>query len=761
MTFFRSLTGRLILVAVLGLVPFAVLEFYYLSQIRDQVAERAADQAQTLARAIAAQHRSLLEAAALSLEQIALMEPVRTGDGPACSARLAEVRQATVLFLNLARGTADGRVDCSARPGQTRLITAAMPAVAETLRRGVVSVGQAAISPNHGKPIIPLTRQLPPGPDGEARVLVAGASLPWLDRVVSELTEGSEALVLVLDENNTILAAQPSIPSLIGTPLGGRDMLGEGQALVAELADNQRRQVFVSAFEGGIRVAVGIPQDQVLTTVGRSLMIHGSGFALTAFGSLLLVGLTSHILFRRRFQRFAAVAAQIAQGDFSARIAPDRFTTDEFHQFANTFNVMAATIAQRDQTLKAANAELEAARDAADRANRAKSEFLSSMSHELRTPLNIVLGYSQLLEISGGTLPPKTRSYIAAIQSGAQILLRLIDEVLDLAKIEAGRIALSLSPVAIIPTLEELVNTMQPLAEKAQVTLRLAPIPQGVGLAPMLSADPGRLSQILMNLVSNAIKYNTVGGKVDVFLESGSEGRLRISVRDTGLGIPKEVQSKVFQPFNRLGAERGKVAGTGIGLTIARRLVEAMSGRIGFSSTLGEGSTFWLELPQALPDKNSGTGGAACPLRRGQERAAQGGFRALYVEDSPENTALLADLLATLPNVTLFTAATARHGLDTAMRQRPDVIILDVNLPDMDGYCLLAELKARPETQHIPVLALSASAMPLDSARGLAAGFFRYLTKPLVVEEFMAALGEALRAAGVYPAREEGTPSAR
>lgn len=862
MVFFRTFAGRLLLLSLLGLAPFAGLEMYYLNQIRVQVAGGAHDQAITLAKAVALQHRALQEAATLALEQIALMDPIRFGEPASCAVRLQEIRQSTPLFVNLARGYEDQSVDCSGRVGQTKFIPAAMPAVRETLETGQVAIAPATISPNHGKPIIPLSRRLAPGPDGRPRILVAGTSLLWLDTIIGDLAIGSGAIVLVLDQNDTILASYPSVPVLIGTPLKpppgqatSQTGRGDFHHFVTELADNQRRQVYAASFEGGIRVAVGIEESHVVANIDRSLIRHASGFAVTVLGPLLLIGTSITIIFRRRYRRFADAARRIAEGDFSARIPIPAMDTVEFSRFAAAFNSMAAMIGHRDQILLATNAALETqerqlsamvelavdaifttdasgairtvngaaislfgydadefrtmqlrdlveleegqtlpdvghrqevlarsksgqyfpailaldvfvahderamvafihdisvhkqreealqlARDAADRANIAKSEFLSGMSHELRTPLNIVLGYAQLLEMMGSHIPVKAQGYIKNIQSGAKILLRLIDEVLDLAKIESGNVRLSLSMMALNDIVNDIIINMEPLADEANITLRAELHPDN----PCVMADSGRLSQVIMNLASNAIKYNRTGGAVTIRVVLDTPEMARILVVDTGVGIPLEQQDKVFQPFNRLGAEKGSVTGTGIGLTICKKLIEKMQGTIGFTSVVDQGSRFWITLPVARE---------AAVTRPAFARVAPdalklayaGGYTLLYVEDNHDNITLVANIISTLPEVCLLTATTARQGEEIARKERPDVIVLDIDLPDTDGYDLLARLQADPQTHVIPVLALTAAAMPADMARGVAAGFFRYLTKPVIVEDFLMAVGQALR----------------
>ncbi|MGB4361615.1 MAG: ATP-binding protein, partial [Rhodoferax sp.] len=396
--------------------------------------------------------------------------------------------------------------------------------------------------------------------------------------------------------------------------------------------------------------------------------------------------------------------------------------------------------ARLDLVLQNKNVELERARRAADHANQAKSDFLSSMSHELRSPLNAILGFAQLLE-SG--VPPPTPTQVASI---AQILkagwylLELINEILDLALIESGRLSLSLEPTSLHDVLQDCQAMIAPLAQQKGVRIKFAPVDN----ACFVNADRTRLKQVLVNLLSNAIKYNRPGGTAEVTYQQYAIGRLRISVRDSGEGLSAAKMEQLFQPFNRLGQETGAEEGTGIGLVVSRRLVELMDGEIGVTSTVGVGSVFWFELDAAseptlvFDEPTEFT--APAPLEPADGRV----HCLLYVEDNKANMALVEQLVARRPDLRLLGAEDAMRGIAMARAHQPDLILMDINLPGISGMQALAILREDAATRHIPVLALSANAMPRDIEKGLAAGFFRYLTKPIRVPEFMAALDEGL-----------------
>jgi PAS domain S-box-containing protein len=397
--------------------------------------------------------------------------------------------------------------------------------------------------------------------------------------------------------------------------------------------------------------------------------------------------------------------------------------------------------AARDVTeRKRLDVELESAKSVAEKANLAKSEFLSSMSHELRTPLNAVLGFAQVLE--SGTPPPtpsQKRSLDQILKAG-WYLLELINEILDLARIEAGRLTLSREPVSLNEVMLECQAMIEPQAQRREIGMTFPHFD-----APcFILADRVRVKQILINLLFNAVKYNKPGGSVAVDCVASPPNSIRISVRDTGEGMASEKLVQLFQPFNRLGQETGDEEGTGIGLVVARRLVGLMGGIIGVDSEVGAGSVFWIEMtlcaPPQLVDAKAGSVKLSLP-----PVAAGAALRTLlYVEDNPANLRLVEELIARRPDLRLLSAAEGNLGIELAREFLPEVILMDINLPGISGIEAMRILRRDPATANIPILAISANAMPGDIKKGLEAGFFRYLTKPIVVNEFMDALGVAL-----------------
>ena len=414
---------------------------------------------------------------------------------------------------------------------------------------------------------------------------------------------------------------------------------------------------------------------------------------------------------------------------------PQTWSRDEEEAFA-TFARLAATALENGRLYDAQaqsaapperEHELRAAKDEAERASHAKSEFLSRMSHELRTPLNAILGFGQLLAMD--SLPAEHRDSVEHIVKAGRHLLGLIDEVLDIARIETGRLAVSPEPVGITEALDDVLTLVAPLAAARHVRFRR---PHDGPVGRHVLADRRRLRQVLLNLLSNAVKYNRDGGEVVVSCEAIAGERIRIKVTDTGSGIPADKMRRLFTPFDRLDAEQTGIEGSGLGLNLSKRLTEAMGGALGVESQPGQGSTFWVDLPAgAVPALDSSPDVETAKL-------------VLYVEDNLSNLKLIQRLLVQRPHIRLLPAMQGRLGAQLAIEHHPDLILLDLDLSDIPGDELLRALRESPETHDIPVVVISTDATPGEIERRHAAGAWRCLAKPIDVKKFLAAVEDAL-----------------
>ena len=382
-------------------------------------------------------------------------------------------------------------------------------------------------------------------------------------------------------------------------------------------------------------------------------------------------------------------------------------------------------------TLRKRESDLQLAKEEAEKANLAKSEFLATMSHELRTPLNAILGFGQILELN--TKDPLTKSqknHVDHIIRGGEHLLELINQVLDLAKIEAGKLNLTLEEIDLVDICQECMALIDKQAESYDLELV-----SNVSADISIIADYIRVKQILLNLLSNAIKYNQRGGSVTLVCENTSDNMVRISVTDTGKGISKDDQARLFEPFNRLGKEAGEIEGSGIGLTIAKQLTDAMGGHIYVASEPGKGSTFWVAFPRAESAGDTTATQFSTPGKEMQQKQSPSGSGStvLYIEDNPANLHLMENIIGTIEGLSLISAHNAELGLSMAAEFQPNLILMDINLPGMDGFEALNELRKRENSRDIPIIAISGTAMKSDIEKGIHAGFKAYLTKPLNV----------------------------
>lgn len=410
-------------------------------------------------------------------------------------------------------------------------------------------------------------------------------------------------------------------------------------------------------------------------------------------------------------------------------------------------------VKERTAELGVANAALsreigehDKAKQQAEQANRAKSEFLSLMSHELRTPLNSILGFAQILEMNELSQP--SREAVGYIVSGGRHLLRLIEDLLDIARIESGRFALSLEPVPPADAIQEAMDMVKILAADRGIRLFAE---STLDSSSCVLADRRRLRQIILNLLSNAVKYNRPDGTVRVSSEPIPGGRLRITVQDTGAGIAPQDQSRLFEPFERLSADRSAIQGTGLGLTLSKRLADAMGGTIGLHSVPGTGSSFWVELPLVSAPEHA-TELASVP-QPAEQKPGTHGLNILYIEDRVANIKLMERILSHRPQVSLNSELEGGLGLQTAFDSHPDLILLDLHLPDVRGDEVLQRLRADARTAGIPVVVLSAEANPREMAELRAAGAQAYLTKPVDVDDILRLVDQYLLESAVESAR--------
>jgi len=438
----------------------------------------------------------------------------------------------------------------------------------------------------------------------------------------------------------------------------------------------------------------------------------------------LLAGMTGVVLFASgisyRVTRAAANANRLGQGQ---PLVPVPAARDELGQLARS-------LVHTKQLLDSRAAELVGARDEAVRASQAKNTFLSSTSHELRTPMNAILGFTQLLQMSN--LSGEDQDSVTRILAAGRHLLELINELIDIARIESGGFSLSVEPVAVQPVIEESCQLIAPLAAGRSIAVS-QPLPQS-GLT--VSADRQRLRQILVNLLSNAIKYNRLGGTVAVTCQAPGLGPAEVAVTDTGPGIAAEDLERIFEPFERLGADQTAVEGTGIGLPLARALAEAMHGHLTAASVPGEGTTFTITLPRAQDIVQAPADDKLVPLRPAAPGEPAGtSLRVLQIEDNPANIEVVSRYVKTRPSIRLQSVTSGMAGLEAAAREAPDLILLDMHMPGMQGDEVLSRLKGNPATAGIPVAVLSAEAAPAVIHRMRASGALAYLTKPLELTE--------------------------
>ncbi len=439
------------------------------------------------------------------------------------------------------------------------------------------------------------------------------------------------------------------------------------------------------------------------------------------------------------------VKADGSVGHTLAHYIPDSRDGKLVGFFAVVSDVTALKLTQLQ--LEESNNSLQLARDAAQAANSAKSQFLTHMSHELRTPLNSILGFAQLLD-HNASLPDTEKDKVGEILSAGYHLLQLVKDILDLAKIEAGTLTVSMESVEMDGVVQECIHRLSTLADMHHITVAYTP-----SHGAEVWADRTRLCQVLLNLLSNAIKYNREQGSVLITIRPNGEDLLQLVVTDSGTGISPAQLVRLFEPFNRLGVESTGIEGTGVGLSIARKLALLMGGTIGVTSAVGTGSSFWVELARAPLESVDPASGVVLDTRFPMANNVGTPFAGhahlqtktvLYVEDNPINLRLVTEILKRRPGVNVLGTMLPREGISLALAHRPALILLDINMPEMDGFAVLRTIRAEPSLVGVTVIALSANAMPHDVELGLASGFDDYLTKPLDVKKLSAVVDRVL-----------------
>ncbi|MCZ6668747.1 MAG: ATP-binding protein [Gammaproteobacteria bacterium] len=492
----------------------------------------------------------------------------------------------------------------------------------------------------------------------------------------------------------------------------------------------------VPGIGGGVMVPQ--PESEILLHANSNskaaLAIAILGVFLASFLSWWLSGILS-----KPMRLLSKAAYSVAEGNLPTRaVSFTKLGLSELLDLEKSFNQMIANVVRK-------NAELEKLSHDAIRSSNYKSEFISSMNHELRTPMNSVLGFAQMLEIgTGNPLSENQKSSVEHIIRNGNHLLELIDHMLDFNKIEKGELPIDIEDVPAREVIDASLYLIKTRASQEGIEIIDQTVDQDL---PLLSTDNTRLIQVLLNLLSNAVKYNSEQGKVALSCRRTVDQMLRISVADTGMGIPPEKRDGLFDPFDRLGRELGQIDGTGIGLSITKKIIELMGGKIGFESQHGKGSTFWVEVPLSSnqsPDENKTGVTDTVGWKAGPKIGDSPASTVLYVEDNPENVILMDAIISQMGNIQMINAFNATLGFDLATSKYPDLILMDINLPGMNGIQALNQLLRTRQTKDIPVIAITSSSTPKDVEAGLEAGFKAYITKPINVPEFIRTIEKIL-----------------
>jgi signal transduction histidine kinase/ActR/RegA family two-component response regulator len=633
------------------------------------------------------------------------------------------------------------RLQCAlACPPNSRFPEPVMLALKDTLRTAASNPGRIYFSPvtinPGGLPAIYLLRKMEDG-----NTAIGEVATDYFVELQQGVAFGEKGHAAIVDQTGRVIAHprkdwMSSIKDLSAVSVVQQMMNGENG--VARFFSPALEADMVAGFNvvSGTGWGVMVPQPQAeifrqAESVPRAaLTIALLGLCVAAFLGWWLSGIIS-----RPMQLLADAAQSVAQGDLSTKVVlSDKLRPVEMLKLQRSFNQMIDDVGRKNTVL------VNLAHEAVISSNH-KSAFISSLNHELRTPLNAVLGFAQMLELNEREpLSENQKLAVEQILRNGNHLLELINQMLELSKIEAGTLPLNMEDIPARDVFDESLYLIQARANHDDI--EIVDDTSGIDL-PLLWTDSTRLIQVLLNLLSNAVKYNRKGGRVSLACREVYDRMLRISVIDNGLGIEAELQEKIFMPFERLGHELGQIDGTGIGLSITRQIVEKLGGQIGFESEQGRGSHFWVDIP--LSNEQAGDDTVIADVD-GDDIVSSGPVSRtlLYIEDNPDNLHLVEAIVGQFKNLHLLSAPNAVIGYDLATSKKPDLILMDINLPGMNGLQAMKRLRNTPETRHIPVIALTSNSMPQDIEAGLQAGFDAYLTKPIQVSELMRTIEKTL-----------------
>ncbi|MGH2361129.1 MAG: sensor histidine kinase, partial [bacterium] len=646
-----SLRVRLMLLVMAAAVPALLFVLFNFIEQRRETTADAYGNALRVARAVAADQDQLIESTRQFLTAMALHPQVRSLDGKICSALAAKLL--SPIFANIGVATPDGNIFCSALPLEGPVNNADRAYFIRAMESRKFAIGDFQIGRithlptiNAGYPVLDQAGRI-------VAVAFAALDLRQISESLAKTDLPNGSTVTVIDAYATVLARFPDAQQWVGKTVDESPIFkallstkGEGTAQTAGLDGVRRLYGFATlpspSGAGAIYVSVGIPTAVAFGPATRQLLQFGIAFGLVALAMVSITWSAANGLILRPVDSLLRAAGRLSAGDLSARTGLP-FRQGELSKLAQAFDQMAESLQRQEAERKQADSD-RLAREAAEAANRAKSEFLSRMSHELRTPLNAIIGFGQLMEMDAVT--PEQRESVDQILRAGRHLLNLINEILDIARIEAGRLSLSIEPVALQEIVEECQDLIRPSAAQRRIVLDLQ-----TGLdSQIVMADRQRLKQVLLNLLSNAVKFNSEGGRVTLSCTSRPQDRLRLGVTDTGPGISPESLRKLFTPFERLGAGQLGIEGTGLGLALSKTLTEAMQGVMGVESAVGRGSTFWIELPVArdvAPEAYAPEPAAAAVGPTAIARAAR---TVLYIEDNLSNLKLLERVMARRPD---------------------------------------------------------------------------------------------------------------